>query len=72
MAQINIQGVQSTDYTMLSLINDLCKFQYSDGIKLCIWCDESLAPTGLSCKPEFVIKGHRTTGVAGKAEVQSG
>lgn len=59
MVQINIQCVQSTDCTMLSLINDLCKFQCSDGIKLCIWCDESFVPTGVSCKLEFVIEGRR-------------
>lgn len=68
MVQINIQCVQSTDYTMLSLINDLCRFQYSDGIKICIWCDKSFVPTGLSCKLDFVIKGHRTIGFAGKAK----
>lgn len=69
MVQINTECVQSTDYTVLSLINDLCRFQYSHGIKLHNWCDESFAPTGLSCKLEFVIG---TTGFAGKAEVQPG
>lgn len=59
MVQINIHCVQSTDYTMLSLSNDLGRFQYSDGINLCVWCDVSFAPTGLSCKLEFVIEGHR-------------
>lgn len=72
MVQINIQCVQSTDYTMLSLINDVCGFQYSDGIKLCICCDESFAPTVLSCKLSLSSRVIETTGFAGKAEVQPG
>lgn len=67
MVQINIQCVQSIDYTILGLMN--VQVSVSDAIKFCIWCDESFAPTGLSCKLECVIG---TTGFAGKAEVQPG
>lgn len=56
---------QSIDYTVLGLIN--VQVSVSDAVKLCTWCDESFAPTGLPCKPEFVIG---TSGFAGKAEVQ--
>lgn len=70
MVQINIQRAQSTDYTML--INDLCRFQFSDSIKYVFGVRKALLPLDFSCKLEFVIEGHRTAGFAGKAEVQPG
>lgn len=63
IVQIGIQYVQSTDYIVLNL----SRFQYSDSVKLHIWCDENFVPTDVLYKLEFssevfIIKGHTLIG----------
>lgn len=52
---------------MLNLINDLYRFQYRDGVKLHIWCDENFVPTDVLYELDFsgevfTIKGHTLIG----------
>lgn len=67
IALLDVWYVQSTDYTVLNLINGLYRFQYSDGVKLHIWCDENFVPTDVLYELDFsgevfTIKGHALIG----------
>ena len=64
---MDVQYVQSTDYTVPNLIDDLYTFQYSDSVELHIWCDENFVPTDVFSKLDFsgevfIIKGHTLIG----------